>query len=406
MNDQAIRAKLTDTADRCVKCGLCLPHCPTYGVTQNEAESPRGRIALIQGLAQGALSLSSRLAAHLGSCLECRACEAACPSLVAFGSLMDDARALQNRRSDPLRRWTKQVRLRILSSRWGAGAAAILAKLYRSSGLGPLIEGSGLRIGSHLKAYHRVAMQLDRPQPMSANHASDEAATREVALFLGCVAKTVQPGLPRAACRVLARLGYRTRIPRDQCCCGAMHRHNGFPSQANRLLAQNASAFANLQTLVTASACAVELRAHPQLRDALEICRFLADVEWPQEARLHPLRTRVAVHQPCSHRNVLGNGDAACDLLRRIPHIELASLDGNAYCCGAAGTYLLENPEMSAALLAPKIQHLRELGVGLLVTTNTGCALHLAAGAREAGLDLEVLHPVELIARQLVTGPA
>jgi glycolate oxidase iron-sulfur subunit len=140
---------------------------------------------------------------------------------------------------------------------------------------------------------------------------------------------------------------------------------------------------------------------HPNLSRSLEICRFLADLEWPRATRLRPLRSRVAVHQPCSHRNVLRDGDAAFALLRRIPQVELIALAGNAACCGAAGTYMLEYPMMSDILLHPKIDDVRQLRADFLVTTNTGCALHLAAGARAAGLDLEVLHPVELIERQL-----
>jgi len=124
-------------------------------------------------------------------------------------------------------------------------------------------------------------------------------------------------------------------------------------------------------------------------------------MEWPADLRLRPLRKTVAVHEPCSQRNVLRDPTAAYDLLRRIPGISLVGLEDNAYCCGAAGSYLLQQPKAAQALLAPKIQAVRAIGNRILVTTNTGCALHLAAGAREAGLGLEVLHPVELILRQL-----
>jgi len=401
-----MRTRLVEAADQCVKCGLCLAHCPTYRVRVDEGESPRGRIALIQGLAEGKLAQSPRLAAHLTSCLGCRACEAACPALVTFGSLMDGARALQKQHMSLWARWLAKRRLRLLSSNRGLATAAALSKLYRATGLGRLVENSGLAAGSRLRAYHRVAMQLEQPRPSPTEQTGDQAPTRELALFLGCVAQEVQPGLSASAHRVLSRLGYRVRIPKDQRCCGAMHRHSGFPAEADRLLAQNASAFANYRTLATASACAAELRTHPGFSHSLEICRFLADQNWPRETVLRPLRVRVAVHVPCSHRNVLRDSDAACDLLRRIPEIKLVLLEETAFCCGAAGTYMLENPAMSATLLAPKIGHLHRLAAKYLATTNTGCALHLAAGAREAGLELEILHPVELIERQLMTRPA
>ncbi len=313
---------------------------------------------------------------------------------------MDGARALRVRDTGPLRLARRKARLKVLSSVWGTGIAAALSRLYRFTGMGRLIAKPDLPVGSRLRAVHRLAMQLgqiERPQVVTA---APRAGAEDLALFLGCVARAAQPGLAKAARRVLGRLGYRVVLPRAQCCCGAMHRHNGFPEEADRLLERNAAAFADRITLATASACAAELRTHENLREAREICRFLADIQWPQGA-LRPLPARIAVHGPCSHRNVLRDADAASDLLRKIPEIEPLPLDGNAFCCGAAGTYLLDNPSMSATLLAPKIEALRRLGARILVTTNTGCALHLAAGAREAGLDLEVLHPVELIDRQL-----
>lgn len=402
MNEQSILEKLSRNADQCVKCGLCLPHCPTYRVQQDEAESPRGRIALIQGLAEDKLKESPRLAAHLASCLECRACEAACPSLVQFGSLMDDARALRVRR---LRPWARSLRwawLESLSSDWGTSAAAWASKIYRSVGLGHLVGRMSPPPGSWLRAYHRMAMQLDQPKEARETLTANKAMVSDLALFIGCVAQAAQPGLATAVCQVLERLGYPVRVPDNQRCCGAMHRHSGFPDDADQLAAHNAAIFAGHRILATASACAAELRAQRDLERTEEICRFLTGLEWPQDAQLRSLGARVAVHEPCSHRNILRDGSAAYDLLRRIPDIEVVALEDNDFCCGAAGTYLLDNPALSATLLAPKIEHLKRLNTQILVTTNTGCSLHLTAGAREAGLALEVLHPVELIERQLL----
>lgn len=384
-----------------MKCGLCLPHCPTYRVQQDEAESPRGRISLIQGLAEDELQESPRLAAHLSSCLECRACETACPSLVKFGALMDDVRALRVHRLNSWERSLKAAWLLFMSSGWGVSASVAASRLYRFTGLGILVERAELPPESRLRAYHRVAMQLDKPETTPTASPPNQVQGGNLALFLGCVARAAQPGLAAAARRVLERLGYRVQVPAGQRCCGAMHRHSGFPDVADHLLRQNTAAFAELRPIATASACAAELRAHPGMNGVAEICRFLADLEWPPDATLRPLPTPVAVHEPCSHRNILRDGAAAHDLLRRIPDIEAVPLKDNAFCCGAAGTYLLDQPTMSAALLAPKIEHLKQQGTNILVTTNTGCALHLAAGAREAGIALEVLHPVELIARQL-----
>jgi len=402
VNAHDLEKRLRATTDQCVKCGLCLPHCPTYRLRLDEGESPRGRVALAQGLAEGQLAPSARLDAHLRSCLECRACEPVCPSLVAVGSAMDDVRALRRRRSSRVARLWARAWLDTLGSAPGAQGAALLAGLYRRSGLARLAERSGLVRHPSLAAFHRVAIQIEGPVRLREGRQQPRPGT-EVGLFLGCIGRASQPAALTAAHRLLARLGFQVRIPPAQGCCGALHRHNGFPEKADKLLARNAAAFGDCPVVGIASACVAELRTHPALAGAHEICRLLAGLEWPAEARLRPLAQTVAVHEPCSHRNVLRDPSASHDLLRRIPGISVAGLVDNVFCCGAAGSYLLQHPETARELLEPKICELRAKGVDILVTTNTGCALHLAAGTREAGLGLEVLHPVELILRQLDT---
>jgi glycolate oxidase iron-sulfur subunit len=392
-------AQITSAADQCVRCGLCLPHCPTYRLRADEGESPRGRIALIQGWAEGSLEDSRRLRAHLASCLECRACETACPSLVAFGRLMDDARTLRRASAGPWRRRLQRLWLDALASPLGVRAASLCARAYRGSGAARLLARSRLVRSARLRAWHRVAVQLQAPARTGRRPQSPDRP--EIDLFIGCVGRAAEPSAIAAAREVLERLGWAVHTPPGQRCCGAMHRHNGFPDEADRLLAGNASALGARPVVGLSSACVAELRTHPGLAGCQEVCRFLADQPWPAETKPRALRQRVAVHEPCSQRNLLRDPDAAYDLLRRIPGVEPVALADNAFCCGAAGTYLLSQPEVSQSLLAPKLQALARLGVEILVTTNTGCALHLAAGVREAGIAAEVLHPVELLARQL-----
>ena len=180
-----------------------------------------------------------------------------------------------------------------------------------------------------------------------------------------------------------------------------MLRHNGFPEQADRLLSCNAAAFGDRPLVGIASACIAELRSHPKLRVAQELCDFLADHTGFDTIRLQPMLADALIHEPCSHRNQLGGNSSVTRLLQRIPELRIAPLAENAFCCGAAGTYLISQPALSAALLDDKIAQLRTNPPRFLVTTNTGCALQLASGIREAGLDIEVCHPVDLIARQL-----
>ncbi|MGB5834960.1 MAG: (Fe-S)-binding protein, partial [Thiohalocapsa sp.] len=226
--------------------------------------------------------------------------------------------------------------------------------------------------------------------------ASPEAAA--VGFFVGCVSRGLQAPTADSARVVLERLGMPLSVPAQQTCCGAMHRHNGHPGAADRLLTRNREAFANKTAVGFASACVAELQ---QGMDAVELCRLLVDARWPAQLRLRPLPALVAVHEPCSHRNLLRDTRAVYALLGRIPELRVLALDGNDSCCGAAGTYLLDHTETALSLAADKVRDVAALGPRFLVTTNTGCAAHLAARLRAAGLEVEVVHPVDLIARQL-----
>jgi glycolate oxidase iron-sulfur subunit len=392
-------------ADQCVKCGLCLPHCPTFRLYQNEADSPRGRIALIQGLAGGQLSDNARLDAHLAGCLECRACEVACPSLVQFATLMDAARAARVARLPAPQRWWRRLRLDALSATWLLPVLAWAALAYRRLGLAAIARRAGLLRWPQLRVLHGLALRLHRPQPPAAREGrrgrADGNAAQPVVLLRGCVARALEPAVMQAAVVVFRRLKVPLAVPEGQVCCGAMHRHNGFPAAADALLAQNRAVLGDARVVGGASACVAELRGSV---DAVELCRAVLDSPWPPGLVPGRLTGVVAVHEPCSHRNQLRDTAAVYALLRRIPGLEVVALSGNDSCCGAAGTYLLDQPETAAALAADKVAALRRLSPRWLATTNTGCAAHLAAAAEAAGLDLDVVHPVVLLARALGQG--
>ncbi len=381
-----------------MKCGYCLPHCPTYGKTRNEADSPRGRIALIQGWVAGELEMTGTLAGHLDGCLTCRACEAACPSLVAYGHLADATKA---RRVDALPRWRRalgRLGLAVLSDPRTFARLGRLGSLYRRSGLASLAKPLRLTRTRPLAAFHRLALALGvAARPLDACEPDDS----DLDLFVGCVGSSVLGGALLAAAKVCEHLGLRVRIPAAASCCGALMRHNGYIREADRYRANCARLHADRTLVGLASACIAELREQPELRGTWEICDYLDQAEWSGSLALRPLRRRILVHEPCSHRNLLGGNAAVFRLLARIPDAVVAPLPDNGRCCGAAGTYLIQQPEMAELLLADKMVSIRELKPDIIVTTNPGCALHLLAGIQEAGLEIEVCHPVELIARQL-----
>lgn len=412
-------AALLALADQCVKCGYCLPHCPTFRAAGDEAESPRGRIALIQGWLAGALAADAgggpgaRTAAHLAHCLECLACEPVCPSLVQFGTLMDGARAVQMARRPRWQRAWWRLRLALLTQPRWLPLLAAAAALYRRLGLAALVRRWERGRWPRLRALDRLIPALGWPRRLRATGVrpgslpepvpgapASAAPAAQVRLFRGCIARAAQQPAERAAIAVLERLGWAVAIPPTQGCCGAMHRHNGLPASADALVQENARALAGGASVGLASACVAELRRHGGI-DVLELCQFLDRADWPAALSLAPLARTIAVHEPCSQRNQLRDSTSVYRLLSRIPTARIIPLADNAFCCGAAGTYLLEQPRRAEALVAAKVAALRAARPDLVVTTNTGCALHLAAAIRAAGLDCPVLHPVQVIAQVL-----
>ncbi|MEJ2565948.1 MAG: (Fe-S)-binding protein [Gammaproteobacteria bacterium] len=408
MQSDTPQPRLLTATDRCVMCGMCLPHCPTYQIARDEGESPRGRIALIQGLANGRLALTPRMEDHLEHCLGCRACEAMCPSGVAYGEIIDGGRALlhQLSKTEPRPRLLYSLvprprRLRLFGR---------ILRLVQLSGLQALARGTGM---TRVLSLGRLDALLPRLAPLPSWRAYSPPTGRqrgEVALFLGCFADFADRPTLNAAVRVLTRLGYGVHIPPRQSCCGALHLHQGDRHIAGHLAECNAAAFNGLQVdaiIHAASGCGATLTEYPrndfpQLDAPIhDISTFLAANPWPEETGLAPLPKRVAIHDPCSLSHVLRQAGAPYQLLARIPGLEIVALPDNRRCCGAAGSYMLTQADVADRLRDDKIKALRTLDAQILATSNPGCALHLRAGIKAAGLNIAVMHPIEVLARQL-----
>ncbi|OIP18115.1 MAG: hypothetical protein AUK53_01340 [Betaproteobacteria bacterium CG2_30_59_46] len=397
-------APLADEAARCVACGLCLPHCPTYRKTLSEADSPRGRIALMQGVLERHIPANERFMAHIDLCLACRACENVCPNKVEYGRLINGVRGIveKSRRRGVLRRLGRHILMDGVATRpaimrlVGGALRAWQAMAGKAGGL--------MRFG-----LARIAARLPplRPQPVwKAVYPTAGKVRGKVGLFLGCVARVADVETLSASIFVLNRLGYTVHVPPRQGCCGAMHEGLGEPEKARVFEEQNLRAFAavNLEAVIsTATGCGAALKNYPQdfagrVRD---ISEFLAEAGGWEEAGTMKLAEKVAVHEPCLMRNVLHCEDKPYDLLRHIPGASIVPLVGNDQCCGAAGTYFLTQPEMAASLLADKIEAVKASGARILATSNIGCAMHLAVGLKAAGIEIEVVHPITLLARQM-----
>jgi glycolate oxidase iron-sulfur subunit len=381
--------QLLGLADHCVKCGLCLPHCPTYALTRNEAESPRGRIALAEGLARGALPAGKGLVEHLDNCLLCRRCESACPSGVRFAALMDHARAVT------LSRRPRRLRL----------AAAILSR-RRLAALGlrlsVLLPASWLPGGGALARAARHLARRSGALP-SGRLAADGP---RVGLFRGCVGAVLQPSALRAAELLLRAAGATVVDPPQQGCCGAMHGHLGDAAAAARLAESNRNAFTipDLSAIVSvASGCGSQLSEQqpPLPAPHQDISDYLLSSGLIDRLRFRPLHARALLHTPCSLAATPGRGAAVAKLLAHIAGLQLTPLDAGPGCCGAAGLHLISHGEQGEALREPKLVAIAAAAPDLLITSNPGCAAHLLAGLDKASP--EVLHPVELLARQLIT---
>lgn len=396
---------LAALTDQCVMCGLCLPHCPTYGLDQHEAESPRGRIAVARRLASGQLPVSAETVAHLDRCLACLACEAVCPSQVEYEEILIQTRALLKPSRPPGGRL----------SRWLADPA-ILVRLARL--------GSALRAGYWLpplarclpgsSRLRRLAAEMPRTPahvPLPLHSAPVTADRGRVILFPGCVASVFDRDTLDAARILLGALGHDVAMPTAPVCCGALALHAGEVEAAARSAQATHAALqaCDAETvLVCASGCLGSLRDHGMPGSALridDVLAFLAaDVRWPR-LRFKALPQRVAVHLPCTQMHVGSGKQPLLQLLASIPGLQLLVLPDQPGCCGAAGNYFIEQADHADRLRAEKLDQFGRQSADLLLTTNIGCRIFLGNGLRQRDARVAVLHPLTLLARQLETAP-
>jgi glycolate oxidase iron-sulfur subunit len=394
-------------ADKCVKCALCLPHCPTYRVSKDEGESPRGRIALMQGMATGKLEITPALTAHLDQCLACRACEAVCPAEVPYGKLIDAARRELKDHGHP----------EPLKARLFAFFMRRTWRLHLLQGLLRLADRSGLLV-SLLKSGPAPVQRLVRllpavpaPKRWEPVYTPRKLSGEKVQLFLGCVADIAQPQVTASAIAVLNAIGVETEIPKSQGCCGALDQHAGRTTKAAALARRNLAAFAgDAPILGSASGCTASLVEYPQIAGpeaqgfagrVQDLASWLAANEIVPRIEFKPWSARALVQAPCTQRNVLKSEKAGFALLKLIPDLTVKAIPASMGCCGAAGSYMLTEPEKADAFADTYAAYIQEHKADVLITSNVGCAMHLRAALLRRGIRIAVLHPVELLAQQL-----
>ncbi len=379
----------------CVGCGLCLPHCPTYRVTGQEIASPRGRIAAMVAVSEERAPIDGAFIAAMDACIQCRACEAACPSGVQFGHLMEDTRVALAPRRSLLRRAVETIAYRgLLPRRRVLGAATRVAAV-------------GQRLHLVPGRFGLPALPLRTPPPLLDDASRDPASPVDAYLFTGCVMDAWQRDIHRSALRVMRATGARVGLPGAGAdCCGALQVHAGRRTDAVRLARRVMTAFPGDSAIVVDSAgCGAALMDYGRLLGTPEAATFAARVidfsTWftGRELVLAPTSTVVVVQDPCHLRHVQRAHEPVAALLRHGYDVRVTADDG--LCCGAGGAYSAFEPELSLAVRARKIAAIRAAAGGALhfvvASANPGCAMHLAA----AGLD--VRHPAELLEARLGT---
>jgi glycolate oxidase iron-sulfur subunit len=393
----------------CVHCGICLPQCPTYRVLGEEMDSPRGRVYMMRAVAEKRLDVTDGFRRHLDLCLGCRACETACPAGVPFGSLLETARAEIERRGRPLReRLLASLILAIFPYPGRLRALLVAARLYRRAGLQALVHRTrALERVPRLAAMERLLPDVRGALPLPELVPARGRSRGRVALLTGCVQRYLFPDVNRDTARLLALAGWDVVVPRGQGCCGALELHAGRLSALRRRARALASAFpADVDWVVTnAAGCGSAMReyGHRTTDEAAtrmaartrDVTELLADAELP----LAPLPLTVTYHDPCHLAHGQRVRAAPRALLAKIPGLTMVPLADSELCCGSAGVYNILEPQMAERLLSQKIDRIVATGARTVVTGNPGCLLQIAGGCRRRGLDIEVIHPVTLVAR-------
>ena len=403
----------------CIHCGLCLEACPTYVITGNENDGPRGRLYLMRALAEGRLeSTSDAFRTHIDRCLGCRACEQVCPAGVEYGQLLEASRevlAHAQPKSDLPNRllrfalrhvWRSPSRLRMFFA---------ASRLFRDLGIPRLLVKTGLaRLISPRAEFGMALLESSRPAietPRKASPPQTEKAGDPVLLFSGCVGEGLFSRVNRATERVLTANNFRVSTPPDQVCCGALHAHAGDLDGARELSRKNIAAFDSETPIITnAGGCGAMLTTYAHLfaadkemaEAAASFSARVRDVSQQLESRgmrtaQSSVEAQVTYDTSCHLLYGQRSGEASERMLRTAAGDNFVALNGTERCCGAAGVYNLLQPEMSQRLLSEKLSNISETHAGILATGNPGCQMHIGAGARLAGLSLRVCHPIELV---------
>ncbi len=401
----------------CVHCGLCTAACPTYAETGDENNSPRGRIYLMRSLIDGRIEMDQHVERYLDLCLDCRACETACPSGVQYGKLIEPFRVdMESARREPQHNdWFHKVvlfglfpyakRLRVSLAPARVAQALKLDKFAEHAGLLDLLPS---RLAQLVKMLPPAGRER-RPLPEFIPAKGPRRA--RVALFTGCVGDAIFRDTNWATARVLRENGCDVVVPNGQQCCGAIHFHAASSEPARQMADANVAAFDSADVdavIVNVAGCGAMIKDYPhhweddgrarrerfvsKVKDINEFLDELGIVE-PQ----HSVDATATYHDACHLAHAQQIRSAPRRLLSKVPGLTVVDLPESELCCGAAGTYNLTEPEMASRLAARKLENIRSTGAEMVITANAGCILQIARHAVEQGTPLPVIHPIDVL---------
>ena len=421
---------------RCVHCGLCLSSCPTYTTLKVETESPRGRIALMRAVHEGRVGISDRIVSHWEMCLQCRACEAVCPSGVPYGRIMEYTRAQtlsQDKQGAALKRVDRFFLRAALPHPRRLRFGFHLLRIYQRTGLRALVRASRLlkllpETLRHMEAqlpdlkepFFSSGPQVYPAQPRTDSNDTAPAAPETVALLSGCVMPLMQGDTMRAAVRVLTRNGCNVAVPSGQVCCGALNLHAGDLETARRLARRNIDAFLAAGAgqegykIITASAgCGSNLKEYGELlkndpqyaeparrfsQITVDITEFLAAL--PLDTPRAQVNRRVTYQDPCHLAHAQRITGQPREVLKAIPGLELVEMEASSMCCGGAGFYSMVQPDLSGRILSTKVGNIEATGAQQVVTANPGCMMQIEEGLRSRSCPAsgqKVAHVVDIL---------
>lgn len=403
-------------ANLCVHCGLCLPACPTYTENQLEADSPRGRIHLMKAMSDGRITASDTVLNHLDLCLDCRACETACPSGVVYHTVIEDAREKLHDQNKPTwgQKLARRFTLNVFADRDKTQRYLLPARLMQKIGLWGFMKWvSNTCFPSELqKMVTMLPDQIPPKKELWGVYPPKGELKKKVGLFVGCVGSVFYQNVHEKLIELLCHSGCEVHVLENQVCCGAIHHHAGEPHAASELAKQNIKTFENMDVVVNAIAgCGAMLKEYqPLLGDksteqwtskVMDISELLMQLDLGQQKKA--LNLKVTYHDACHLAHAQKITKQPRTLLSKIEGLTFIPLPESDMCCGAAGTYNLMQPEMAGNLATRKLNHIQKINPDVVAMGNIGCAMHLNASARQLGLSIDIRHPVELLHEAFVT---